>query len=94
MFFRSLLKILDNLQNQTKPNYQLLAETFLTHSLLHNDIPRIINPILLKLLAPNTARVSIRNINIHDTDTQSDINMPDSNNMEETIMKKFMQLVV
>ncbi|KAJ8966563.1 hypothetical protein NQ314_003458 [Rhamnusium bicolor] len=87
-FDRSLLKVLDNLQNKDRPNLQLLAEMFLTHSLLHNDISRIINPILLKLLASNTARVSIRHVNIHDSDTQSDITSQDSNKMEDSQAKK------
>lgn len=67
---------------------QLLAETFLTHSLLHNDIPRIINPILLKLLASNTARVSIRHVNIQDSDTQSDVTSQDNNKMDDAQAKK------
>ncbi|XP_050312498.1 protein dopey-1 homolog [Anthonomus grandis grandis] len=65
-FDRSLLKILDMLENGEKPAVQLLAESFLTHSLLQNDICRILNPILLQLLASNTARVSIRHVNIQD----------------------------
>lgn len=88
MCLRSLLKILDNLQNSAKPNLQLLSESFLTHSLLHNDIPRIINPILLKLLAPNTARVSIRYVNIHDSDTQSEITSQDNQKVEDSHSKK------
>jgi hypothetical protein len=87
-FDRSLLKILDNLQNTEKPNLQLLAESFLTHSLLHGDIPRIINPILVKLLAPNTARVSIRHVNINDSDVQSEITTQDNQKVEEYQTKK------
>ncbi|XP_074025764.1 protein DOP1 homolog isoform X2 [Leptinotarsa decemlineata] len=71
-FDRCLLKILDNLQNKDRPNLQLLSESFLSHSLLHNDITRIINPIFMKLLASNTARVSIVHVNIQDSDSQSD----------------------
>ncbi|XP_063920808.1 protein dopey-1 homolog isoform X2 [Zophobas morio] len=87
-FDRSLLKILDNLQNVEKPNIQLLAESFLTHSLLHGDIPRIVNPILVKLLAPNTARVSIRHVNINDSDVQSEITVQDNQKIEEYQTKK------
>lgn len=86
--FRSLLKILDNLQNKEAPNLQLLSDSFLTHGLLHNDISRIINPILLKLLASNTARVSIRHVNIQDSDSQSDITTQDHNRMENIQSKK------
>ncbi|KAJ8938330.1 hypothetical protein NQ318_007043 [Aromia moschata] len=87
-FDRSLLKVLDNLHNKEKPNLQLLSETFLTHSLLHNDIPRIVNPVLLKLLSSNTARVSIRHVNIQDADTQSDVTSQDNNKMEDSQAKK------
>lgn len=88
LFSRSLLKIFDNLQNTDKPNLQLLAESFLTHSLLHEDIPRLINPILLKLLAGNTARVSIRHVNINDSDSQSDITVQENQKVEEYHTKK------
>ncbi|CAG9833682.1 unnamed protein product [Diabrotica balteata] len=87
-FDRSLLKILDNLQNKETPNLQLISESFLTHSLLHNDIARIINPILLKLLASNTARVSIRHVNIADSDSQSDITKDEHTRMENIQSKK------
>ncbi|XP_045463500.1 protein dopey-1 homolog isoform X2 [Harmonia axyridis] len=81
-FDRSLLKILDNLQNYEKLNLKLLAESFLSHSLLHNDIPRILNPLLTKLLSPNTARVAIRHVNIQDSDCQSEINVQDNVKVE------------
>ncbi|CAG9856404.1 unnamed protein product [Phyllotreta striolata] len=87
-FDRSLLKMLDNLQNKDSPHLQLLSEAFLTHALLHNDISRIINPILLKLLASNTARVSIRHVNIQDSDSQSDIAAQDHNRIENIQSKK------
>lgn len=66
------MKILDNLQNPQRTNIRLLTETFLTHSLYRNDISRIINPIFLKLLNPGTARISIRFVNIQDTDSPGD----------------------
>ncbi|CAH0546183.1 unnamed protein product [Brassicogethes aeneus] len=87
-FDRSLLKILDNLQNREKPNLQLLSESFLNHSLYHNDIPRIINPILTKLLASNTARISIRNVNIHPSDIQGENNVNDNYKVEERESKQ------
>ncbi|KAK9882131.1 hypothetical protein WA026_018972 [Henosepilachna vigintioctopunctata] len=86
-FDRSLLKILDNLQNYDKLNLKLLAESFLAHSLLHNDIPRILNPILTKLLSPNTARVAIRHVNIQDTDAHSETNVQDNVKVERTQSK-------
>nr|CAI5827121.1 unnamed protein product [Callosobruchus analis] len=87
-FDRLLLKILDNLQNEERPNLQLLAESFLTHSLLHNDIPRLINPILMKLLASNTARVSIKHVNIQDSDSQSDTASHDNSKMDDIKTKR------
>ncbi|CAG9824126.1 unnamed protein product [Phaedon cochleariae] len=87
-FDRSLLKILDNLQYKDKPNLQLLSESFLMHCLLHNDISRVLNPILLKLLASNTARVSIKHINIQDSDWQSDTTSQENNIMENVPSKK------
>ncbi|KAG5900653.1 hypothetical protein JTB14_005924 [Gonioctena quinquepunctata] len=87
-FDRCLLKILDNLQNKDRPNLQLLSESFLTHSLLHNDIPRIINPILMKLLASSAARVSIIHVNIQDSDSQSDNSSLDNNKIEKVPSKK------
>ncbi|XP_056647831.1 protein dopey-1 homolog [Diorhabda sublineata] len=87
-FDKSLLKILDNLQNKEAPNLQLLSESFVTHSLLHNDISRIINPLLLKLLASNTSRVSIRHVNITDSESQSDITKEEQHIMENIQSKK------
>lgn len=82
------MKILDNLQNTEKPELKFLAETFLTHSLLRSDIPRIINPLLTKLLASRTARISIRHVNIHDTDSQCEQNTQEHQNSEEKNTKK------
>ncbi|XP_049819768.1 protein dopey-1 homolog isoform X3 [Aethina tumida] len=87
-FDRSLLNILDNLQNKEKPNLQLLAESFLTHSLYHNDIARIINPILSKLLAANTARISIKYVNIHHSETQGENNIKNDDKTEDKQSKK------
>lgn len=82
------MKILDNLQNDQHQELKLLAENFLTHSLLHNDIPRILNPILMKLLASNTARVSIKHVNIQDSDSQSDVASQDNNKFQDVQAKK------
>ncbi|XP_048525451.1 protein dopey-1 homolog, partial [Dendroctonus ponderosae] len=87
-FDRSLLKLLDMLQSKEKPAIQLLANSFLTHSLLQSDIPRILNPILLKLLATNTARVSIRHVNIQDGDVQNEQTDQDNQKLEESQTKK------
>lgn len=76
------------LQNKDKPTLQLLSESFLNHSLLHNDIPRILNPILIKLLASNTARVSIRHVNIQDGDMHNEQVDQDNQKLEESQAKK------
>lgn len=76
------------LQSKEKPAIQLLAESFLTHSLLQSDISRILNPILLKLLATNTARVSIRHVNIQDGDVQNEQTDQDNQKLEESQTKK------
>lgn len=86
--YRSVLKILDNLQNKQKANVKLLSETFLTHSLLRNDISRIMNPLFTLLLSPATARISIRHINIHNADLQSEISAHDVQRLEDAKAKK------
>lgn len=80
--------MLDNLQNTEKPELKFHAETFLTHSLLRNDISRIINPLLTKLLAPRTARISIRHVNIHDSDSQTEQNTQENLISEDKNAKK------
>ncbi|XP_060520914.1 protein dopey-1 homolog [Cylas formicarius] len=87
-FDRSLLKVLDMLQSKDRPTLQLLSETFLTHGLLHNDLSRIINPLLSKLLSPTTARVSIRHVNIQDGDTQTETTFQDAQSGEVAQSKK------
>lgn len=86
--FRSLLKILDNLQNASDSNLKLLAETFLTHTLLRNDIARLVSPIFTILLAPTTARISIRHINIQNADLQRDMLAYDAHRLEDAKFKK------
>ena len=83
-----MLKVLDNIQNVENVDLRLLAETFLTHSLLRDDIVRILNPILLKLLSPSTVRISIQNINIQDTDFQINLEQPDSQKIDDAQARK------
>ena len=44
-----------------------LAESWLITCLLRNDLSRIIDPILIKLLQPHSARVSIRHVTVQPT---------------------------
>lgn len=81
------MKILDNLHNKRKHNLKLLSESFVTHSLLRGDISRIINPIFSLLLMPNTSRISIRHINVHNADLQSKINSLDTQKLEDAKAK-------
>lgn len=60
----------------------------MTHSLLRNDIARIINPLFTILLSPATARISIRHINIHNADLQSEISAQDVQRLEDAKAKK------
>ncbi|XP_017772866.1 PREDICTED: protein dopey-1 homolog isoform X2 [Nicrophorus vespilloides] len=87
-FDRSLLKILDNLNNTERSNLRLLAETFVTHSLLRHDIARIVNPILSMLLVPSTARISIRHVHIQDGDANADLSNADSRKLDDAKAKK------
>lgn len=82
------MKIFDNLVNPEAVNIRLLSETFLVHSLLRNDITRIINPLFMILLAPNTARISIIHVNIQKTDEKLDSSMNDLQKLEDVNMKK------
>ncbi|GJQ78976.1 hypothetical protein Trydic_g138 [Trypoxylus dichotomus] len=87
-FDKCLLKIFDNLQNVDNSNIKLLSESFLTHSLLRSDIPRLLHPIFMKLLTPSTARVSITNISIQDSEIHVDPNTQDSRKLDDTNAKK------
>ncbi len=47
--------MLDSLQSETNP-CRALTQTWLTHAIQRNDIARIMEPVLLVLLHPDTAR--------------------------------------
>ncbi|KRT83550.1 hypothetical protein AMK59_4549, partial [Oryctes borbonicus] len=87
-FDKCLLKIFDNLQNVDNSNIKLLSENFLKHSLLRSDISRLLHPIFMKLLAPSTARVSITNISIQDSEIHVDPSTPDTRKIDDTKAKK------
>ena len=48
--------MLDSLQSDTHP-CSALAQTWLTHSVQRGDVARILEPLLLILLHPDTARL-------------------------------------
>lgn len=88
MVCRSLLKILDNLQNTDKINIKLLSETFLVHGLLRNDISRIMNSLFTMFLNANTARISINHVHIQKTDEKFDSSSTDLQKIDDANMKK------
>ncbi|KAK3576489.1 hypothetical protein CHS0354_034162 [Potamilus streckersoni] len=61
---RSMFVVLDSLKVEASP-VKILAATWLTHVVQHGDISRVMEPFLQMLLHPDTARVSIQHVNIH-----------------------------
>lgn len=68
-FDKSLLKMLDNLQLPESCPLKLQAQSWLLHSLLRGDISRLLDPLLLMLLDPVTARMSVLHVNIEHSNT-------------------------
>ncbi|KAL5009879.1 hypothetical protein ScPMuIL_012184 [Solemya velum] len=62
-FDRSMFVVVDSLKDEMSP-MKTLATTWLTHVVQRGDINRVLEPILLMLLHPDTARVSIQHINM------------------------------
>ncbi|XP_037079103.1 LOW QUALITY PROTEIN: protein dopey-1-like [Pollicipes pollicipes] len=62
-FDRCLLLMLDSLRDPSGPLHSV-ARTWLTHTLQRGDVTRIMEPLLLLLLTPSTARVSVQHINV------------------------------
>lgn len=69
MYFRSLLKMLDNLQLSDNSPLKLLAQSWLLHSLMRGDISRILDPLLTMLLDPSTCRMSVLHVSIQHSNT-------------------------
>ncbi|KAL4233674.1 Protein dopey-1 [Mactra antiquata] len=63
-FHRSMFVILDSLKEETGP-LKVIAMTWLTHVIQQGDINRVMEPLLQMLLHPDTARVSVQHVNIH-----------------------------
>ncbi|KAJ8315121.1 hypothetical protein KUTeg_007271 [Tegillarca granosa] len=63
-FDRSMFVLLDSLKEETSAG-KTVASTWLTHVIQRGDISRVIGPLLLMLLHPDTARVSVQHVNIH-----------------------------
>lgn len=56
--------MLDNLGRETGPQ-KAISQAWLNHSLQRGDIARFLEPILLILLHPDSARVSVQHVNVH-----------------------------
>ncbi|XP_043188734.1 protein dopey-1-like [Amphibalanus amphitrite] len=69
-FDRCLLLMLDCLRDPSGPLHAV-ARTWLTHTLQRGDVTRIMEPLLLLLLTPSTARVSVQHINVRATESDA-----------------------
>ena len=54
-----LLKMLDNLNTLSSGPLKTLSQSWLVHAMARGDVARILEPLLITLLDPTTARVSI-----------------------------------
>lgn len=61
--------MLDNLALPDSSPLKLAAQGWLLHALLQGDVPRLLDPLLLPLLAPTTARVSVLRVSIQHRST-------------------------
>lgn len=64
-FDRSMFVVLDSLKEESS-TAKSLTITWLTQVVQRGDISRVLRPILLMLLHPDTARISIQHVNVHD----------------------------
>ncbi|XP_008187338.1 protein dopey-1 homolog isoform X1 [Acyrthosiphon pisum] len=67
MFYKSMLKTLDNLELGERNAIKVEAEGWLLHSLLRGDISRLIDPLILLLLDPCTSRLSVLHAKVSPT---------------------------
>ncbi|XP_023228488.1 protein dopey-1-like [Centruroides sculpturatus] len=70
-FDRCLFLMLENLGKETGPQ-KAVSQCWLNHSLQRGDVARILEPILLILLHPDSARVSIQHVSVHCPKLKSD----------------------
>ncbi|XP_063217046.1 protein dopey-1 homolog isoform X2 [Bacillus rossius redtenbacheri] len=63
-FDKCLLKMLDTLQTMECCPLKLQAQSWLLHSLLRGDVSRLLDALLLMLLDPATARMSVLHVSI------------------------------
>jgi hypothetical protein len=82
-FDKSLLKMLDNLLLVESCPLKLLAQSWLLHSFLRGDISRLLDPLLLMLLDPVTARMSVLHVSIEHSNTVLTCAMKDAENGDD-----------
>ncbi|XP_073990011.1 protein DOP1 homolog isoform X1 [Rhodnius prolixus] len=70
IFYKSMLKMLDNLKLPESDCLKMEAQEWLLHSLMRGDVHRILDPILYILLDPSTARLSVLHIRIKHEDAK------------------------
>ncbi|KAK3097876.1 hypothetical protein FSP39_014063 [Pinctada imbricata] len=63
-FDRSMFVVLDSLKEDSSP-VKTISSTWLSHTVQRNDLSRVLNPLLMMLLHPDTARVSVQHVHIH-----------------------------
>ncbi|UYV67369.1 DOPEY1 [Cordylochernes scorpioides] len=63
-FDRCLFFMLDKLSQDTG-SQKIVSQDWLNHSIQRGDLARILEPILLLLLHPDTSRISVQHINVH-----------------------------
>lgn len=68
IFYRSMLRMLDNLKLPESDCLKVEAQNWLFHSLIRNDLSRILDPIFYMLLDSSTARLSVLHIRAKTTD--------------------------
>ncbi|XP_072162239.1 protein DOP1 homolog isoform X2 [Bemisia tabaci] len=79
IFYKSMLKMLDNLQLSECRPLKIEAQLWLLHSLLRDDIHRMIDPLLFILLDPLTARLGVLQAKVQQADTNDNTIKPSSN---------------
>lgn len=79
-FLKSLLRMLDNLALPDSSPLKLTAQSWLLHTLMRGDVPHLLDPLLLPLLAPTTARVSVLSIQHRSTVLPNEADRAESRN--------------
>ncbi|XP_070189330.1 protein DOP1A-like isoform X2 [Littorina saxatilis] len=83
-FDRSMFVVLDSLKEESSAA-KSLAISWMTQVVQRGDVSRVLRPILLMMLHPDTARISIQHVNVHDpkrvslSDMDNDDHSPEAN---------------